>query len=77
MNYNETGALAAFDLAAMQAKTLLRNFYRKGYNSWRKGVDEAPYAFVIAEDQGDPARVAPSCRDCCRSASRCIAPLRR
>lgn len=58
VNYNETGMLAALDLAAMQAKTLLRNFYRKGYNSWRKGLDEAPYAFLIAPDQGDPQRVA-------------------
>ena len=41
VNYNETGALAALDLAATQSKTLLRNFYRKSYNSWRKGVDEA------------------------------------
>ena len=58
VNYNETGALAALDMAATQSKTLLRNFYRKGFNSWRKGVDEAPYAFAIPESQGDPLRVA-------------------
>jgi hypothetical protein len=58
VNYNETGALAALDLAATQSKTLLRNFYTKSYNSWHKGVTEAPYAFVIPEDQGDPMRVA-------------------
>src|SRR4029078_8452567 len=58
VNYNETGALAALDLAATQSKMLLRSFYRKGFNSWRKGVDEPPYAFAIAEDQGDPMRVA-------------------
>ena len=58
VNYNETAALSALDLAATQSKTLLRNFYRKGYNSWRKGVDEAPYAFAIPENQGDPRRVA-------------------
>lgn len=58
VNYNQTGALAALDLAAMQAKTLLRNFYRKSYNSWRKGVEQPPYAFLIPPDQGDPARVA-------------------
>jgi hypothetical protein len=45
-------------MAATQSKTLLRSFYRKGFNSWRKGVDEAPYAFAIAPDQGDPMRVA-------------------
>ena len=41
VNYNETAALAALDMAATQSKTLLRSFYRKGFNSWRKGVDEA------------------------------------
>ncbi len=39
-------------------RLLLRSFYRKGFNSWRKGVDEPPYAFAIAADQGDPTRVA-------------------
>src|SRR4051812_2972551 len=58
VNYNETGALAALDLAATQSKLLLRSFYRKGFNSWRKGVDEPPYAFAIPQDQGDPTRVA-------------------
>ena len=58
VNYNETAALAALDMAATQSKTLLRSFYRKGFNSWRKGVEEPPYAFAIAQDQGDPLRVA-------------------
>jgi len=58
VNYMETAALAALDLAAQQSKTLLENFYRQGFNSWRKGRDEPPYAFLIDEDQGDPARVA-------------------
>ncbi|MGH8235740.1 MAG: M14 family zinc carboxypeptidase [Steroidobacteraceae bacterium] len=57
-NYNQTAALAALDMAATEAKLLLRSFYRKGFNSWRKGVDEAPYAFAIPQDQGDPTRVA-------------------
>ena len=58
VNYNETAALAALDMAATQSKLLLRSFYRKGFNSWRKGVEEPPYAFAIAQDQGDPMRVA-------------------
>jgi hypothetical protein len=58
LNYNETGALAALDYSARNAKELLRNFYKKGYHSWRKGVEQAPYAFVIPENQGDPERVA-------------------
>lgn len=58
VNYNETGALAALDYAAANAKMLLRNFYTKGLHSWRKGVEQAPYAFLIPADQGDPMRVA-------------------
>jgi hypothetical protein len=58
VNYNETGALAALDYAATNSHTLLRNFYTKSVHSWRKGLDEPPYAFVIPENQGDPARVA-------------------
>ena len=58
VNYNQTAALAALDMTAAQAKMLLRSFYRKGFNSWRKGVDEPPFAFAIPQDQGDPTRVA-------------------
>jgi hypothetical protein len=58
VNYNETGALAALDYAAINSRVLLKNFYTKGLHSWRKGLDEPPYAFIIPEDQGDPERVA-------------------
>jgi hypothetical protein len=37
---------------------MLHNFYRKGWDSWQKGLTQPPYAFLIPEDQGDPARVA-------------------
>jgi len=37
---------------------LLRNFYRKGFESWQKGLKEKPRAFVIAAEQGDRRRVA-------------------
>jgi hypothetical protein len=58
VNYMETAALAALDFSAGQAKTMLQNFYRTGFDSWRKGVEQAPYAFLIPADQGDPTRVA-------------------
>src|ERR1700736_3230581 len=58
LNYQETGALAALDYAARNSKEMLRNFYRKSWDSWRKGLDQPPYAFVIPEDQGDRTRVA-------------------
>jgi len=56
-NYMESGCLSILDYTAKNAKEMLRNFYRKGFNSWQKGVKGNPYAFVIPEDQGDPRRV--------------------
>ncbi len=58
LNYQETGALAALDQTASQAQEMLRNFYKKGWDSWQKGLTQPPYAILIPEDQGDPARVA-------------------
>ena len=58
VNYNETAALAALDFSALHAQELLSNFYQKGYHSWRRGLEEAPFAFLIPAGQGDPARVA-------------------
>lgn len=58
LNYQETGVLAALDYSARHAKELLDNFYKKGWDSWQKGLKEAPYAFLIPADQGDRARVA-------------------
>jgi len=57
-NYMESGCLAILDYAAKNAKDMLRDFYRKGCNSWQKGVKGGPYAFAIPEDQGDRRRVA-------------------
>ncbi len=57
-NYMETGCLAILDWSSKNAKDMLRNFYRKGYNSWQKGVKGNPYAFAIPQGQGDPRRVA-------------------
>jgi hypothetical protein len=58
LNYQETAALAALDLSAMNAKSMLHNFYKKGWDSWQKGLNEAPYGFLIPDGQGDPTRVA-------------------
>lgn len=57
-NYQETGCLSILDWSAKHAKEMLRDFYRMGFNSWRKGIDEKPYAFVIPDDQPDRLRVA-------------------
>jgi hypothetical protein len=58
VNYNETGMLAALDYTAANAQKFLHDFYEKGLHSYRAGLDEAPYGFVIPADQGDPERVA-------------------
>src|SRR5579862_8330303 len=58
LNYQETGALAALDDSASHSKEMLQNFYRKGWDSWQKGLTQPPYAFLIPADQGDPERVA-------------------
>src|SRR6202167_4868386 len=58
LNYQETGALAALDETASQSKEMLHNFYKKGWDSWQKGLTQPPFAFLIPENQGDPARVA-------------------
>src|SRR5215469_714686 len=58
LNYQETGALIALDDAATHSKDMLHNFYTKSWDSWQKGLTQPPYAFLIPQDQGDPARVA-------------------
>lgn len=58
LNYQETAALAALDDSASRAKDMLRNFYKKGWDSWQKGLTQPPYAFLIPDDQGDRERVA-------------------
>ena len=57
-NYMESGCLAVLNYAANNAKDMLRAFYRKGYNSWQKGLKDKPYAIVIPDGQGDRRRVA-------------------
>jgi hypothetical protein len=58
VNYTVTGALAALDYVAQRPRAFLEAYWRKGWNSWRAGVERPPYGFVIPADQGDPARVA-------------------
>ena len=58
LNYQETAALAALDYSAQNAKAMLRDFYKKGWDSWQKGLHQPPYGFLIPADQGDPLRVA-------------------
>ncbi|MCI0601525.1 hypothetical protein L0156_00775 [bacterium] len=58
VNYAQTGCLAILDYSARHAEELLRNFYKKSFNSWQKGKSGNPYAFVIPAEQQDRRRVA-------------------
>ena len=58
VNYQQTALLSILDYTAKNADEMLLNFYRKGYNSWQKGVAGNPYAFVIPADQNDRRRAA-------------------
>ena len=58
INYTQTGVLASLSYAANNGKMLLRNFYKKGFNSVEKGRTEGPKAFTIAKAQRDPAMAA-------------------
>lgn len=58
INYTQVGVIASLYYAATNAELLLRNFYKKGYNSLEKGKKEGPKAFVMAKEQRDPAMVA-------------------
>lgn len=58
VNYNETALLAALDDTAQQSQALLRNYYLKGSHSYRRGLEQPPFGFLIPDGQGDPTRVA-------------------
>jgi hypothetical protein len=58
VNYQQTALLSILDYTAKSADEMLLNFYRKGYNSWQKGVAGNPYAFVIPANQSDRRRAA-------------------
>ena len=57
-NYMQTAVLAALQYTARNAPEMMRNFWRRGENSVRKGRQEKPFAFVVPEQQTDRRRVA-------------------
>ncbi len=57
-NYMQTGVLAALQYTARNAPEMLRNFWRRGANSVRRGALEPPYAIAIPEQQDDKRRLA-------------------
>jgi hypothetical protein len=57
VNYQETAALISLDYVAQNSKRYLQSFYEKGVHSYRKGLSEPPYAFLIPEHQADRTSV--------------------
>ncbi len=50
-NYMQTAALTAVHLVAENRARVLENYWKKSNNALNKGRDEAPYAYVVAQDQ--------------------------
>ncbi|MEZ5499143.1 MAG: M14 family zinc carboxypeptidase [Steroidobacteraceae bacterium] len=57
VNYQQTAALAILDWSARHASEMLQDFYQTGYNSWRKGVEQKPYAYIVPAGQADRLQV--------------------
>ncbi len=57
-NYMQTGVLAALDYASRNADGMMRNFWRRGRNSVRRGETEKPYAIAVPQKQKDRGRLA-------------------
>lgn len=53
-NYMQTGVIASLEMVAKNGKMFLSNFYQKGVNALDEAVEEAPYAYVIPQQQNDP-----------------------
>jgi hypothetical protein len=58
INYTQVGVIASLSYAANNAKLLLTNYYKKGFNSVEKGRKEGPKAFTIAKNQKEPGMAA-------------------
>lgn len=50
-NYMETGLLTALSLTARNRERVLREYWTKANNSLNKGRTEAPYAYVVPQEQ--------------------------
>lgn len=53
-NYMQSGVIASLEMVAKNGSMFLSNFYQKGVDALEQGVEEAPYAYVIPQDQSDP-----------------------
>ena len=58
VNYQQTGDILAFYAFASNKEFFLKNFWKRGYDSYTKGNNEPPYAYVIPAGQKDPLDTA-------------------
>jgi hypothetical protein len=54
MAYDETAALSTLEFAAKYKESLLYNRYQAGRDQIARGRKDAPYAYVVPQDQRDP-----------------------
>lgn len=52
-NYMQTGVIASLEMVSRNGSMFLSNFYQKGVDALEKGVEEAPYAYLIPRQQTD------------------------
>ncbi|GJM14328.1 MAG: peptidase [Pseudohongiella sp.] len=52
-NYMQTGVIASLEMVSKNGAMFLSNFYQKGVDALEKGVEEAPYAYLIPQQQSD------------------------
>ncbi|MCB0628117.1 MAG: M14 family zinc carboxypeptidase [Saprospiraceae bacterium] len=57
-NYMQSGVLSSLTLLARNGKTFLFNFWKKGANSYHKGMDESPYGWYIPAGQAAKDRTS-------------------
>jgi len=53
-NFMQSGVIASLEMVAKNGKMFLSNFYQKGVDALEKGVADAPYAYLIPQEQTDP-----------------------
>jgi hypothetical protein len=52
-NYMQTGVIASLEMVANNSFMFLSNYYQKGVDALEKGIEEAPYAYLIPQSQTD------------------------
>jgi len=58
VNYQQSADLSAFYFVAANKEFFLRNFWKRGLESYEKGKSEPPYAYILPAGQKDPVDTA-------------------